>query len=119
MDARLRARVIAEWRGLPETPFVRDTAKAVREPLAKLMQALGLGDRLSENEVKSAWREIVGEFLARHSAPDSIKDGVLIVRVLQPTLKFEFERNAKPQIVQKLRARFGAKIVRDVRFRLG
>jgi predicted nucleic acid-binding Zn ribbon protein len=115
MDARLRARVIAEWRGLPETPFVRDTAKAVREPLAKLMQALGLGDRLSENEVKSAWREIVGEFLARHSAPD----GVLIVRVLQPTLKFEFERNAKPQIVQKLRARFGAKIVRDVRFRLG
>ena len=119
MDSRLRARVIAEWRGLPETPFVRESARLVREPLTSLMQALGLGDRLREDEVKSAWREVVGEFLATHSTPHSVKDGVLYVRVLQPTLHFEFERNLKPQIVQKLRARFGTKIVRDVRFRIG
>ena len=43
---QLRARVLAEWRGLPEVPFVRDTAKPINEPLTKLMASLWLKDRL-------------------------------------------------------------------------
>lgn len=119
MNPKLRARVIAEWRGMGETPSLRDTARPVAEPLLKLMSALGLGDRLREDEVKAAWQEIVGEFLANHSTPAAVRDGTLIVRVLQPTLLFEFERNLKPQIVQKLRTRFGTRMVRDIKFRIG
>jgi hypothetical protein len=119
MKPSLRARVIAEWRGLPETPFTKDTAKRVSEPLARVMQSLGLGDRLREDEVKRAWKEIVGEFLAGHSTPDSLKDGILYVRVLQPTLHYELDRVWKPQLVQRLKQRFGARTVRDIRFRIG
>ena len=61
---RLRARVLAEWRGLPETPFPKDTAKPVSETLAKLMKGLGLGERLNEEEVLLAWHELVGDFFA-------------------------------------------------------
>jgi predicted nucleic acid-binding Zn ribbon protein len=118
MKPSLRNRVIAEWRGLPEVPFVRDTAKAVGVPLTKVMAALGLGDRLREEEVKRAWSEIVGEFLANHSTPASLTNGVLTVRVLQPALHYEFDRNCRPQILAKLRERFG-KSVRDLRFRIG
>ena len=98
---------------------MRDGAKPVSEPLARLMQSLGLGDRLREDEVKRVWKDIVGEFLAAHSSPSSLKDGVLYVRVLQPTLHFELDRVWKPQLVQKLRARFGARHVRDIKFRIG
>jgi predicted nucleic acid-binding Zn ribbon protein len=119
MNTKLRARVIAEWRGMPEALLSRDTARPVADALAKVMAALGLGDRLHEEEVKRAWKDIVGEFLATHSTPHSLSAGVLVIRVLQPTLHFEFERNLKPQIVQKLRARFGAKVVRDIKFRIG
>ncbi|HET6406295.1 MAG TPA: DUF721 domain-containing protein, partial [Chthoniobacteraceae bacterium] len=107
MKSSLRARVIAEWRGLPETVFTKDTAKAVSEPLGRVMQALGLGDRLREEEVKRAWKDIVGEFLAGHSTPTALQNGILIVRVLQPTLHFELDRVWKPQLIQKLKQRFG------------
>ena len=119
MTPSLRARIIAEWRGMPEKAASRDTARPLGDALVRVMSALGLGDRLREDEVKKAWRDIVGEFLASHSSPSSLKDGVLTVRVLQPTLHFEFERNCRPQILAKLRERFGAKVVRDVRFRIG
>lgn len=120
MNSQLRARVIAEWRGMGERSFVvRDTAKLVADPLAKVMTALGLGDRLGEGEIKRVWKDIVGEFLANHSTPQALKAGVLIVRVLQPTLLYEFDRNLKPQIIQKLKAKFGAKMIRDIKFRIG
>jgi predicted nucleic acid-binding Zn ribbon protein len=111
--------VIAEWRGLPERPAPRDNAQPLGTALSKVMKALGLADRLHEEDVKQAWREVVGEFLATHSSPSSLKDGVLFVRVLQPTLHYELDRVWKPQLIQKLRARFGAKSVRDIRFRIG
>lgn len=119
MKPRLRAKVIAEWRGLREQPFVRDTATSIKEPLGKLMQALGLGDRLRENEVKAAWNDLVGDFLATHSEPVALREGTLIVRVLQPTLHYELDRVWKPRLLQKLKQRFGSRTVRDVKFRIG
>lgn len=111
--------MIAEWRGLPETPLPRDTARLVAEPVAKVMAALGLGDRLREEEVKRAWKDIVGEFLATHSAPVALRDRILIVRVLQPTLHYELDRVWKPQLIQKLKQRLGPNTLRDIRFRVG
>lgn len=116
---RLRAIALAEWRGLPETPFIRDTSKPIAEPLAKVMTSLGLGARLREEEVLRAWKEIVGEFIAGQSEPQRIKNGVLFVRVLHSTLGFDLDRVWKPHILEKLRARFGARTVRDVKFRVG
>lgn len=116
---KLRARVLAEWRGLPEIPFPRDTAKPIGDAMAKVMKSLGLSERLREEEVLAAWRETVGEFFATHSSPHRLKDGVLYVNVLQPTVHFEMERVWKRDIIAKLKARFGARVVKDLRFRLG
>ncbi len=66
-----------------------------------------------------AWKEIVGEFIAQHSSPAFLREGVLYVQVLQPTVHYELDRVWKPQIVKKLKARFGSKVIRDVRFRVG
>ena len=116
---KLRARVLAEWRGLPETPFPRDAAKPIGEALAKLMKGLGLSERLNEEEVLVAWREVVGDFFAKHASPQRLKDGVLYVNVLQPTVHFELERVWKRDILAKLKKRFGSRVVREMRFRLG
>ncbi|MHA3771745.1 DUF721 domain-containing protein [Verrucomicrobiota bacterium sgz303538] len=116
---KLRARVIAEWRGLPEIPFVRDTAKPISDALTKVMTGLGLKDRLKEDEVLKAWGEIVGDFIAKHSAPQRLKDGVLTVRVLQPTVHYELDRVWKRELLDKLKRRFGSRLVREIRFRIG
>jgi predicted nucleic acid-binding Zn ribbon protein len=119
MNSALRASVIAEWRGLPEYKSRPDRWQTASDVVPKLMQQLGLRDRLHENEVIQAWAQIVGEFIAAHSAPVSLSGGVLYVRVLQPALHYELERISKGAILRKLKQRFGGKTVRDVRFRVG
>jgi len=83
------------------------------------MQRLGLRERLHEAEVMEAWHKIVGEFIAAHSAPVALRDGIVYVRVLQPALHYELEQISKAEILRKLKQRFGARTIRDIRFRLG
>jgi predicted nucleic acid-binding Zn ribbon protein len=117
--AALRAAVIAEWRGLPERKKRPDRWQSPADLVPKLMQRLGLRERLHETEVIDAWSKIVGEFIAAHSAPVALREGVLYVRVLQPALHYELEQVSKVDILRKLKKRFGGKVIRDVRFRVG
>jgi len=119
MNRSLRAAVIAEWRGLPERRMRPDRWQAPADVLPKLMQRLGLRERLHETEVIVAWSKIVGDFIAAHSAPVALREGVLYVRVLQPALHYELEQISKSEILRKLKQRFGSKTIRDVRFRVG
>jgi predicted nucleic acid-binding Zn ribbon protein len=116
---KLRARALAEWRGMPET-FVADVRNVpVGDMVRKVMKSFGLADRLKADEVLSAWREVVGDFFAKHSAPQQLKDGVLYVSVLQPTVHFELDRVWRRDILAKFKDRFGARTVREIKFRLG
>jgi len=119
MTPSLRAAVIKEWRGLPSREIRPDRWHTAGDLLPKLMQQFGLSERLKENEVIDAWKTIVGEFIAAHSSPVSLRVGVLFVRVLQPALHYQFEQISKPEILRKLKQRFGSKVIRDIRFRLG
>ncbi|OLD87660.1 MAG: hypothetical protein AUG81_08660 [Verrucomicrobia bacterium 13_1_20CM_4_54_11] len=119
MSPSLRAVVIAEWRGLPERKMRADRWQSPAELVPKLMQRLGLRERLRETEVMDAWGKIVGEFIATHSAPVALREGVLYVRVLQPALHYELEQISKSEILRKLKQRFGGGTIRDVRFRVG
>jgi predicted nucleic acid-binding Zn ribbon protein len=111
--------VLQEWRGLPEPPPVRDRCKTTADVVPALMHKLGLKERLRESEVIGAWASIVGEFIAAHSAPAALREGVLYVRVLQPALHYELEQVAKTKILARLKQRFGSRTIRDLRFRLG
>ena len=77
--------------------------------MPKLMQRLGLRERLRETEVIDAWSKIVGDFIAAHSTPVALREGVLYVRVLQPALHYELEQISKSEILRKLKQRFGGK----------
>jgi len=113
----IRRRVIEDWRGLADNPEPPDRCVSAAEALKKLLPRLGLTERLNEKEVQDAWLEVVGEFLAQHSTPASLKDGILVVQVLQPTVRYELDRSWKPEVLKKLQDRFGKKAIREVRFR--
>ena len=119
MNSALRAAVVAEWRGLPANKPRPDRWQAPGDLLPKLMQQLGLSERIRENEVMDAWKQIVGDFIAAHSTPVSLRVGILSVRVLQPSLHYQFETISKAEILRKLKQRFGTKIIREIRFRVG
>jgi predicted nucleic acid-binding Zn ribbon protein len=112
----IRKRVLEDWRGLPEQPARPERCVLAADALKRLLRKLGLSERLNEQEIQAAWREIVGDFLADHSLPVSMRDGVLIVQVIQPAVRYELDRSWKRNILCKLQARF-QKTVREVRFR--
>jgi predicted nucleic acid-binding Zn ribbon protein len=118
MTPSLRRAVIAEWRGLPSDPPRPDRTQSTADLLPKVMQKLGLKERMLESEVRSAWQALVGEFNAANSCPIALREATLYVQVLQPALHYELDR-AKSEILRKLKERFGARAVRDLRFRLG
>jgi hypothetical protein len=64
MNPSLRAAVVAEWRGLPEKKVRADRWQSPAGLMPKLMQRLGLRERLRETEVIEAWSRIVGDFIA-------------------------------------------------------
>ena len=119
MTPSLRAAVMAEWRGLPARKLQTDRWQSPSELMPRLMQRLGLRERLRETEVIDAWSKIVGDFIAAHSTPVALREGILYVRVLQPALHYELEQISKSEILRKLKQRFGGKTIRDVRFRVG
>ena len=119
MSPSFRRAVIAEWRGLSFDPPRPDRTQPTAELVPKVMQKLGLRERLHEKEILRAWEALVGEFNATHSCPIALREGVLYVNVLQPALHYELECVAKPEILRKLKKRFGGKVIRDLRFRLG
>jgi Dna[CI] antecedent, DciA len=58
-------------------------------------------------------------FISAQSAQVALREGILYVRVLQFVLRYELEQVSKSEILRKLKQRFGAKTIRDVRFRVG
>jgi predicted nucleic acid-binding Zn ribbon protein len=119
MHHYLRKRVIEEWRGLPEPNNQADRTVSLRAVVEALATKLKCESLLREEEVIGAWKEIVGEFFARHSRPLKLNQGILIVNVLQPTLMYELERNYKSLILGKLKKRFGSRTIKELRFRFG
>jgi predicted nucleic acid-binding Zn ribbon protein len=119
VNPRIKARVLEEWRGITERPFTKDTSQGVQSLVQQALRKLGLDQRIKEEEISAAWKEVVGDFLAAHSAPAGLKEGVLLIRVLQPTVHFELERVWKRKVLEKLQSRFGKSAIRNVRFRIG
>jgi hypothetical protein len=56
--------------------------------------------------------------LARIYLAASDETSVALTRGLQPALHYELEQVSKPEILRKLKQRFGGKTTRDIRFRL-
>jgi predicted nucleic acid-binding Zn ribbon protein len=85
---------------------------SIRDVLAE-GRASGIDLPLHAGELWSRWREIVGEDLARHVEPTSLKAGVLRVHADSPTWATEV-RYLGPEIVRRANEVIGAAVVREL-----
>ncbi len=115
---RIRRQVLREWRGVDEPAGLNDGIHLPRESLDGILRRCGIQDGLDEEEVKRAWKDLAGEFIATHSAPDTVKGGCLALRVTQPAMRFHLEQ-MKPMLLKRLQSRLGAGKIRTIRFVLG
>lgn len=116
-----RKEVLREWRGYEEADDPEAgirPASALVGAVLRALRAAGLADGFDEEEVRRTWKELAGDFIARHSQPESVRDGVLVLRVAQPSMRFHLEQS-KPLLLERLRERFGRDRIKDIKFRHG
>jgi hypothetical protein len=110
----LRRFVVEEWRGLPEKTEGRPLV-FVSDAILQLVGKLGLRERINEEDILAEWRSIVGDFLAQHSRPARLVNGVLHIETMQSSVRYELDRTWRPEILRRLHERFGKSAVKDIR----
>ncbi len=120
MTPALRQQVLREWRPYAdhEREANRPVVQALPQLVPRVMKTLGLEQRLQQAQVLQFWPQIVGPTVAQLSRPFSLRNGRLELRVDHPAYIQEL-RPHKPLMLQKIAARVGAGVVRDILFRVG
>jgi hypothetical protein len=114
----IRHNIIANWRGLEEGSPNNQEAVGLGALLPRVLKEWKLDEKQRGEEIAAAWRDLVGEFFAKHTAPDMIKRGVLTVRVLHSTIHHTLMME-KRRLLAKLQEHFGVEEIKDLRFRNG
>ncbi|HIE04402.1 MAG TPA: DUF721 domain-containing protein [Candidatus Latescibacteria bacterium] len=89
--------------------------RTLGEFIERWASSLGIERKLSEGMAPSLWNEVVGETIAAHTSVIGIRGGVLVVRVGSASWRNELFF-MKPKILEKLNARIGSDVVKDIRF---
>lgn len=86
--------------------------------LEKSLKRMELSARLEEYAVWPVWNEIVGATIARNAQPEKIRHGTLFVKVSSPVWMQQLQY-MKEMIAEKLNARLGKEVVRNIFFVVG
>lgn len=114
----IRETILREWRGCDEAPDLAAGIHRAQEFISAILRASGAEDGLHEDEVRNAWKELAGDFVAKHSAPLSVKNGQLVLRVNQPAMRFHLEQ-MKPMLLERIQSRLGKDRIRSITFSHG
>jgi predicted nucleic acid-binding Zn ribbon protein len=90
----------------------------VRASLERLATGLGLDDVDVLHACFAAWEEAVGETVARHARPWSLRSGVLTVRVDHPSWATQLQFLA-PTLLDALRDAAGRPVAERIEVRIG
>jgi len=114
----IRAEILREWRGHDEAMDLHAGVHSAGDFIAAILRAAGAEDSLHEDQVRATWKELAGDFIARHSEPVSVKNGHLVLRVTQPAMRFHLEQ-MKPMLLARIRSQLGQERIKSVKFTHG
>jgi predicted nucleic acid-binding Zn ribbon protein len=115
---RIRTRILSEWRGCDEALDLQSRVNRAGAFIDAVLKTAGLAEGIQEQELKTAWREIAGEFIARNTEPASVKNGVLVLHVTQPAMRFQLEQ-MKPMLLGRIRENQGTARIKSIKFTIG
>ena len=114
----IREEILREWRGADEPADLNAGIHLAEKFVAAILRAAGAEDGLHEDQVRAAWKELAGDFIARHTEPVSVKSGNLVLRVTQPALRFQLAQ-MKPMLLARIRSQLGEDRIKTIKFQLG
>ncbi len=115
---KARSRILTEWRGGIDPPNPTRNIHQPGEYLDELLKVIGLSEGIDEQRLKDVWSLVAGQFVSQHTVPESIRGGVLVLRVLQPTMKFHLQQMSG-KLLENLHRELGDGIVKHIVFKIG
>jgi len=92
--------------------------QSIRSILEKTIKTLEIDAPLKTYSIMGAWKEIVGEPVAIHSQPYSIRNRILFVEVSHPTWMQQLQF-LKLTLLEKVNHFLGESLIQDIRFKVG
>ena len=92
--------------------------QSIRSILEDTLKALEIDVPLKTYSILGAWSEIVGESVAEHSQPRSIRNRILFLDVSHSTWMQQLQF-LKPTLLEKVNNFLGEPLIQDIRFKLG
>jgi hypothetical protein len=92
--------------------------QSIRSILEDTLKALEMDVPLKTYSILGAWSEIVGESVAEHSQPRSIRNRILFLDVSHSTWMQQLQF-LKPTLLEKVNNFLGEPLIQDIRFKLG
>ena len=115
---KARAQILIEWLGGLNPPSPTRNIHQPGEFIDQLLKSIGVAEGVDEQRLKEVWGAVAGAFVAQHTVPESIRGGVLVLRVLQPTMKFHLQQMSG-KLLDNLRRELGDGVVKQVVFKIG
>ncbi len=110
--------LMSEWLGCEKPLKLNENVSAAADWIDSILKKQFFAESLNEEEVKAAWKEVAGDFIGSNTEPVSVKDGHLVLRVTQPAMRFHLEQ-MKPELLRKIKERFGKDKIKSIKFSLG
>ena len=92
--------------------------QSIHSILERTLKTLDIDVPLKTYSIVGAWSEIVGESVAGHSQPRSIRNQILFIDVAHPTWMQQLQF-LKPTLLDQVNTFLGEPLIRDIRFKLG
>lgn len=106
--------VVNDWQQ-GQTPMpTGENASMAADWVESVLAGLNLAEGLEESKIRDGWRAVAGDFVAAQTEVVSLKKKVLVLRVLQPAMRFHLEQS-KGDLLRKVQQELGKESVRDVR----
>ena len=115
---RVRNQLLTEWRGGVNPPSPTRNIHQPGEFLSELLKSVGLSEGINADKLKESWSVVAGEFVSKHTVPESIRGGVLVLRVLQPAMKFHLQQMSG-KLLENMRQELGDGVVKQIKFVIG
>jgi len=118
----VRARILAQWRGVDLGPLEKArtvAAQPVGDLLPKLMVDLKLDARRAEAELVKVWNALIDPVVTTHAQPANLHKGTLFVNVDSSVWLSEIVRYRRKGILDLLQNSFGKSVVQKISFRIG
>ena len=89
--------------------------QSVKIAIDSMLRKFGIENAIAQNNALNIWSEIVGEKVAKHTEPNRVEHGIMIIKVSSPTWRQELYFQ-KTEIIKKINNKIGRNVIRDIRF---